>query len=786
MQVLDINSSRDDLAEIISLKEDFSNSLQNVRGTTIIINNFPSHEIIDYLILINIERIHQNYYRVNYNGKYHYVDNIVLAVKKIKDCEIDNVDRYYLYNKDAILNHVEENKSFNKSLQKYLSKFQNIICCTVFHISTRNKNLSYISPEIIVNQEITAKSLIQSYIYQHIAFRKNSTRINAFPKNNFMDSQTLQELAQTIVASDNDRFKYGILTKKKLDLISSKRSNKHIENIYNSIEGGTNAINIVTGKAGTGKTVFLSRIIHKLVKNGRNARFLTFNRVLVYDMKCLVKSYGNYNFSNFSCNTIHSYFHKLVKEMGIDLILSENRVSELLDICSIRFDKFRPTYNTIKNELYFTKKFLLEDVTSRENDRSNYPEFMEIADYFMGIRDFRNWEAIKNNYINKKKQLLQRFIGARVFLEDYPKALETLYKSIIDTKQFYKEFDIANRYELLSFVYNADIHADDGVIPYRKVEQKVEKIRRSAVWSSIIFIDEAQDCQQYEKEILFVLRGYQNMVVANGGKEQLIRTHAIRLWNMSNKKPIPSNITKLYSTSYRQKSNVIKFVNEVAKEYSIDMKLKSHETGEKVGKVILDLRKNDSLYDISKINDLLGYGMINECSVYESLVLLIPSTYVNSGSDSTSFNVDSTDHVTKTKKLIDKKLKEVDIFTSNKVPIWSGVTEKKSTLRVPYHNQLRIIPYESCRGIEAWSFMCLELDSFIKSKWSSEDAEKYLIDDLFLSEEDRRDKYTIIWLLMAFTRPIDTLYIDLRKRKHDISKRIVDICRELQGIEILE
>ena len=82
--------------------------------------------------------------------------------------------------------------------------------------------------------------------------------------------------------------------------------------------------------------------------------------------------------------------------------------------------------------------------------------------------------------------------------------------------------------------------------------------------------------------------------------------------------------------------------------------------------------------------------------------------------------------------------------------------------------------------------MCLDLDGFIKQKRESDQAKLYLADDLFLTEQERKDKYAITWLLMAFTRPMDTLYLDLRNSNSAISKKIITICRNLKGIEIIE
>ena len=223
----------------------------------------------------------------------------------------------------------------------------------------------------------------------------------------------------------------------------------------------------------------------------------------------------------------------------------------------------------------------------------------------------------------------------------------------------------------------------------------------------------------------------------------------------------------------------------MAKEYTIDLQLKSDSSSKGTGKIIIDLRETKSLYDFNRIDTLLKYGKFNECSIYESLMILVTSKYIEYETEK-SFIIDGTDHVEEINNSINKKLKEEKTFEENGISIWSGISENKSELQIPFHNQIRVIPYDSCRGLEGWSVMCLDLDGFIKQKRESDQAKLYLADDLFLTEQERKDKYAITWLLMAFTRPMDTLYLDLRNSNSAISKKIITICRNLKGIEIIE
>ena len=106
-------------------------------------------------------------------------------------------------------------------------------------------------------------------------------------------------------------------------------------------------------------------------------------------------------------------------------------------------------------------------------------------------------------------------------------------------------------------------------------------------------------------------------------------------------------------------------------------------------------------------------------------------------------------------------------------------------------NNTRCLLYESCRGLEAWNAMCIDLDKFYKDKYVSDFAEEYASEamGLFREEESRnryKAQYAALWIFMAITRAMDTLYIKLQDPFSVFSKRILNIAKKLPNIEILE
>lgn len=793
LEILDLNTPANKLDKINRLKDDFRSTLTNVKnGIVLIICDFPANEIIDYLVIVNINKESGNYHRTKVWGEYHYVDNIVLAISEFDVGEVDEITGQYLISNEATFDYVEETRKLNKGFKKYFEPY-GFFSHSLLNVQSSNGK-QYFYSEILANNELTAKRLIKSYAYQEVKRDPKVSRIMAFKKSyQLEDNQKLKAVIKRLIEDSRDRFKIGILTKKKLDLISVKK-NKIVDEIEHSIG---NNIHIITGKAGTGKTVYLAKVIYRLVqkKEGQKshrARFLTFNHMLIKDIRATLREYGEFNASSFSTQTIHQYFYKLAKDMNIPNILGADRVEELMSVCNKRFDMFKPIYKSFGNKHKFSGSELLREMNIEQSSKANFNEFLEIANYFSRVNDFRNWEKIKSDYLKEKKRLLQNLVGSKIFLEDYNKVLEVLYLSLTDPVKFYNDYGLKDRIDFLDYVKVAD--TDEAGIPREITEEdvlnRVKTVRRSIEWSTI-FIDEGQDCELFEKQILFEIRKPENIVVASGGKEQLIRTKALRQWEVSNGQKIFNKVTRLSGSSHRQKGNLIGLVNELANKFVIDLKLKSERVGESKGKVILDLRQNfsdKSSFDNSLLNDLLSEGELQGCSPYESLMILVTPNFTTKEFKK-SLEIDATDYIKEVDITINRRLNDICEFDKKGVNVWVGIGENKSELTIPYQKEVRLMHYESCRGLESWSVVCMDLDSFIREKRKSQEAKGFMSQDLFLSDKERKDLYTMTWLLMAFTRPMDTLYLDFRESNRplcELSKKIISFIKPLPGVQVLK
>ncbi len=789
LQIIAINPNEQNLEEIEFLKNDFRRKMESsVRdGTVIIINNFPPvgnmAGKIDYLILLTLKKVSSNYLRVTSNGKFHYIDNFIVAIKKINEERITNADEQFIHLDSTSFNYIESLKVFNKELEDFFKRYDSLKAFSFYHITTQN-NFPYTDKKILINTELSVDYILWSVVNQYLE-KYGDWRVNSFTKEKFeyYHDDILIDFAKQIVQDTAKISKYGILTKRKLDRIST--STKMVDEIYNNV--GT-SLSIITGKAGTGKTLVLSRIIHKHANNKRHVRFLTFNNLLVFDIKQNLRNFGYFGDNKISVSTIHQFFFKLSQKLGIALILGVDRVSDLLKICEIRIEKIRPSFMRLqaKCEFGFREEMILEDVFKTERNKIDFDEFREFAKFLSHFKNLTSFDDVKTAYLKRKRNLIEPSVGQRIFLEDYYKFIELIYLAITDSKRFYEEQNIKDRYDLLSVLYDTDKFIKDAIIPFENFEHQVNVLKRTSNWSNLLIIDECQDFHVLEKEILFKLRGSENLVVATGGKEQLIRHSAVLNWEVSIGKKIPVKTFLLHSGSYRQKQNIISFVNQFSSRYGLGLELKSIAESKGLGKIIIDTRRKESIVHDDILIEMKGNGEINGCSAYESLIILIPSKGYTIKKRDESFIINEKDYIGKTEFTYGRHIKDLEALSKSNMLGWDGVSEEKGRLKVPNQNETRIIHYESCRGLESWTCACAGLDNFFKFKAKSDEAAHHLAEDLFLNENERREKYAAIWCLMAFTRPIDTLYIHLSETETIFSKAIIDIGKNCEGVIIYE
>ena len=255
------------------------------------------------------------------------------------------------------------------------------------------------------------------------------------------------------------------------------------------------------------------------------------------------------------------------------------------------------------------------------------------------------------------------------------------------------------------------------------------------------------------------------------------------------------------SISYRSKEEVIRLCNFFANKINIEFKL--HSLNEEVapkkyidcGEIIFDFRTNTDILSI--YNQLKEKSSINGYKPYESILILItPEEEQEENSEGVSHkkktHIYENNYVNTTSiNEIKGSWKYLNLLKDNGYQCYDGTKSK----HLPFDfDDTRIIHYESCRGLETFAVCCFSLDTFFNLKYKEEKAERTLLNkkrynNQDLTNEKRKQIYATNWLLMALTRAIDTLYIQINNKNSYIGKLVceyIEINKDNKNIKVYE
>lgn len=787
LEIVDINTHANHLAEVTRLKEEFRTELAGVsEGSVIIINRFPAvGDMIgplDYLILLNIVYKKGNYLSRKVNGQRMYINHAVIHINAVQDDEVTGADEQQLQKGSGLFDYPSALKAVSGDLRDYLLAYAD---CKPFGFYRLRSTAAaeYHNPKLMLNYELTSKFLLWGICWQ-TANERGSSSVNSFPRNDPYTTApgALTAFAKQLLDELEARTKYGILTKKKIDRISGsvKQAQEIQENVGSSLS-------VISGKAGTGKTLMLTRVVQLHSKASKVARLLTFNKLLVYDLIQTLRNFPQYNSLRLSVQTVHQFFYHQAQLLGITLIMGEQRVAELLQTCEQRISLLQPIYEAhLAEKGAYQQDGFIKAIAAAGLPAGDRKEFLLFARY-LRWHPQPDFGTAQTAYLHQKRVQLQPHVGHQLFLADYPKVIERIYEAVTNTRLFYDNNQIRSRYDLLHNLYRLDKAREDEEPPEITPEEfagQVSRVKGSVNWARLFLIDECQDFFVLEKEILYAIRGPENLVVATGGKEQLIRQNQLLDWTVSLGRRIPHLPFKLQDFSYRQKQNMVGFVNAFGQHFGLPINLRSVSEQQGVGKVIIDLRPNTGLLRAEVAEELKLAGEINGCSPYESLLVMVPAKGYTEAILEDTLTIDEMDVVQTGQQHVKRKTRGLDSLEALGYFCWDGVSEDKAKLKVPQQTDTRIIHYESCRGLEAWSCALLSFDQFFHNKRQTEQAATHLADDLFLSETERRDKFGALWCLMAITRPIDTLYLHLENPESEFATRLLSFAAQLPGVAV--
>ena len=784
MDIYEINVSNEyrQIVEYIKngLKDIFSRS-HPVEGDVYVVNHFPAATDgfgeTELLIFISIPDKKGNYYWHLEKNKRYYLNSLVIGIKMLYDDSITDVDATTLYSSEGYLDYLEELRNEEFYLQKFSSCCNNSLrnCAYFYWIVTSGCKKSYTNDYILFNSPLEISRILFSACRRTI-FKQG---INCFGK---VDDLGL--MVRNYIDEANNRTAIGILTKNRIEKITEKGVKTPLRVLANQGK----AITILRGKAGSGKTLMLTRVFNSVIASGHHCRFLTFNHLLVFDLKhclCRIPAYRN---TNAYIHTLHYFFYHFSKKMGIHSLFTEERLNELMDVCVQRIDIankyiqiFKEETNKWPNNEQFWEKYKDEIDPGDSAEITKYLKYLDI-----NIYSLESLGKLREAYIQERRELLLKELGNELFLADYNKVLENTYLMLDKPREFYEKYNIKDRRELLNLMSKTDKTKDDDFASDYQYEEFSKDVQNTIMhtkwWSKSVLIDEAQDCNNYEKLILMKVYGAENIVITSGGKDQLIRTSLVTDWTHALEKPIPADFPPLTGRCYRQKENIVRFVNSFGEYFKTASPIKSANESHGLGRVIIDARSSVRGFSNETLSKIREEGKVLGCSDYENCMVLLPTTGYTSRTIERGIHIDELDNV----DIIDKSTNRKLEISNQELKIWNGVVERKGKLSVPAANQTRFIYYESCRGLEAWNVLCVDLDTFFYNMRCSKDAELYARtnQEFFSYQEDLKSEFALHWVYMSITRPIDTLYIKLNNPSNEFSQKLIEIGRG-RGAEII-
>lgn len=236
-----------------------------------------------------------------------------------------------------------------------------------------------------------------------------------------------------------------------------------------------------------------------------------------------------------------------------------------------------------------------------------------------------------------------------------------------------------------------------------------------------ILVDEAEDFIDEEKDLLFILFGYNKLIVSDG-VDQLIRKNSHSDWRKRVFcKKFQSN------TSFRQKSELVRFINSyaISKKEVWGVLPSTFLSG---GRIIISKKlKPFELFEEER-KRCVNCGNTN----FDMIFLTPPSFVSTSGQD---------------KGFIFR-----NEFSEQGIPLWDG-TVNDGYSGYGDSEYPRLVQYDDCRGIEGWTVVCLGFDRMLewKSYKFAKSPEHYSETEIL--------RLRTLWSIIPLSRAIDTIII---------------------------
>ena len=285
-----------------------------------------------------------------------------------------------------------------------------------------------------------------------------------------------------------------------------------------------------------------------------------------------------------------------------------------------------------------------------------------------------------------------------------------------------------------------------------------------------VLVDEGQDWKPEHRDFLYKVFGFGHVVIADG-VDQFVGSDRCQ-WDKPN---IQINRRHSLKSSRRTKGATCQVVGDVATELGIkdwDLEPDPEIHG---GRFTVLIEPNAKAAVNSSL-DLIDHDLKRTNYVrYSDNLVCMPSTAMSGG-----MNYEA---------LFDRAIKDKDRNS------WRGFDEKDRRQYVRHHDQLKAIRYNSCRGMEGWTTVCLGLDTFYDFQMRKPGLDRAAIesqlkarDGFFFSEaaieeeyKNRATEFAVNWLMIPLTRSIDHLVVHIRDENSQLAQTLKIISDRSPG-----
>jgi len=292
------------------------------------------------------------------------------------------------------------------------------------------------------------------------------------------------------------------------------------------------------------------------------------------------------------------------------------------------------------------------------------------------------------------------------------------------------------------------------VITRADVEKLARESPEAFAWD-YVFIDEAQDWPSDERDILHQLYPPQRFVIADG-RDQLVRREGNCDWTRGAER-VPSHRVSL-ERGLRMKANLARFANVLAAQLALST-WSIQENSEAGGGRIVVLEGD---YAAARhAHESIVQQARRDGNAPVDLLMCVPPQLV-------------------VREEQRRRAAITDMLLEWQQPVWDGVSDDLRRSYPTSTDQLRIVQYDSCRGLEGWAVFNVAIDDFYEYKLASwcgpQSSASDMVDNRVLAE-----RFAARWIMIPCSRAIDTLVLHVRQPTSPFGAVLRDVaqrCRD--------